>query len=168
MSYLHAKLAHQIAVAIGMRTCVALALGMLIIIPGCGPADVDFDNAVHYTPESLAAEMALRYKALGSDAKASASKFKPKTDRGRAEQLARVQQADKKKGAGGPGTKKESGPPTLEDLLGDIDGKLGLIRGMTRTEAGRKMTETISNDGTLTESDKKTLSELVTKLVEGV
>ena len=60
--------------------------------------------------------------------------------------------------------KKQAGPPTIDDLLADIDGKLNLIRGLSRSDACRKMTETIASDASLSEGDKKRLTELVSKL----
>ncbi len=49
-------------------------------------------------------------------------------------------------------------------MLDDIDSKLDLIKGVSRPEACRKMTDTISKDSSLTEGDKKSLTELVGKL----
>ena len=51
-------------------------------------------------------------------------------------------------------------------MLDDIDNKLDLIKGVSRPEACRKMTDTISKDSSLTESDKKSLTELVGRLAD--
>ncbi len=71
----------------------------------------------------------------------------------------------RKKGAGVK--KKATGPTTIDDVLDDIDNKLDLIKGISRPEACRKMVDTLSQDSSLTESDKKTLTELVGKLTDG-
>jgi hypothetical protein len=49
-------------------------------------------------------------------------------------------------------------------VLEDIDSKLGLIKGVARPEVCRKMTDAISKDSSLTEGDKKSLTELVGRL----
>jgi hypothetical protein len=60
-----------------------------------------------------------------------------------------------------------SRPTTIDDVLDDVDRKLDLIKETSRSDAGRKMIDTLSKDSSLTESDKKTLTELVGKLTDG-
>jgi hypothetical protein len=81
-----------------------------------------------------------------------------------AERLARVDQAKNKTSGGAPARKKQTGPRTLDDLLADIDGKLGLIQGVSRTGVCQKMVETISGDTSLSDGDKKRLTELIGQL----
>ena len=76
-------------------------------------------------------------------------------------------QAKKKVLGSAPAKTKRTGPPTIDDLLADIDNKLNLIKDTSRTDACRRMTDTISQDSSLTASDKKTLTELVGRLSEG-
>ena len=47
-----------------------LTLALPALVPGCGPAMPEVDKAAFYTPESLAAELAFRFRALSPDAKA--------------------------------------------------------------------------------------------------
>jgi hypothetical protein len=144
-----------------------LTLVLPVLVPGCGPAVSEVDKAALYTPESLAAELAFRFRDLSPDAKTAMPTPRSKTDKNLAQRLERAEQA-KNKGAGGAAAKKKrTGPPTLDDLFADIDNKLDLIKGTSRADACRKMVDTISGDSSLSESDKKTLTELVGRLAEG-
>jgi hypothetical protein len=78
----------------------------------------------------------------------------------------RAEQNDPK--GGRAATKKRTGPPTIDDLLADIENKLNLLKGISRSDVCRKMIDTISQDGSLKASDKKTLTELVSRLSEGL
>jgi hypothetical protein len=160
----------------GRRTSIAttaaassmLALALSPLGPGCGPAVSDVDKAALYTPESLANELAFRFRGLSADAKVATVRFQPKSKdyQKLTERLARSEQA-KNKVTGGPPEKKKkkaAGPPTIDDLLADIDNKLNLLTGISRADACRKMIETISGDNALSESDKKRLTELVGRL----
>jgi hypothetical protein len=132
----------------------------------CGPAEPEVDKAALYTPESLAGEMAYRFRQLNPDAKSAAARYKtnPKADKNLAERRAQSEPAKNKTSGGAPARKKQTGPPTLDDLLADIDGKLGLLRGVTRADACKKMIETISGDSSLPDGDKQRLKELVGRL----
>ena len=141
---------------------MAFTLVLPAIAPGCGPGSPDVDKAALYTPESLASELAFRFRALSSDAKASSRR--DNSGKTLAERVARTAKAEKK----GAGIKKKAtGPTTIDDVLDDIDNKLDLIKGTSRSEACRKMIDSFSRDSSLTESDKKTLKELVGKLADG-
>jgi len=144
----------------------ALTLVLAVLGAGCGPAATEFDKAALYTPESLASELAYRFGQFNPDAKAAAVRYKPrsKDDKKDAERLARVDQAKNKTSGGAPAKKKQTGPRTLDDLLADIDGKLDLIKGVSRADACRKMVATISGDASLSEGDKKRLTELIGQL----
>jgi hypothetical protein len=133
------------------------------IVPGCGPGSPDIDKATRYTPESLASELAFRYHALNADAKTSTRKVKTRAEKAAAEKLAHGNKSQTK---GGGVKKAAKGPTTIDDVLEDVDHKLDLIKDMTRPEACRKMADTISKDSSLTESDKKSLSELVGRLAD--
>ncbi len=150
---------------IPMMVAVSMLLPLLLTGPGpgCGPAAPEVDKATLYTPESLASEFALRFRALSPDTKAAAVRYKPKPNDEKkiAAQRARSEQAKNKLTGGPPARKKQTGPPTVDDLLADIDNKLDLIKGISRADACRKMIETISADASLSEGDKKRLTELV-------
>ncbi len=157
---------HRHAILLALATILVLTLLSPILGTGCGPEAPDVDQAALYTPDSLAREFALRFAALNPDAKKAKPTFKSKPIS--AKSIAERESADQaKKKVVGAATKKRSGPPTIDDLLADIDNKLNLIKGTSRSDACRKMTETISQEGSLSASDKTTLTELVGKLSEG-
>jgi hypothetical protein len=147
------------------KLAVSTMFTLLVTGPGagCGPGTIEVDKAALYTAESLASEFALRFRQLSPDAKAVAPRYKPKPkdEKRVTEQRARSEQAKNKLTGGPPARKKQTGPPSVDDLLADIDSKLDLIAGMPRADACRKMIETISGDASLSESDKKRLTELV-------
>jgi hypothetical protein len=145
---------------------VVLALVLPVLGLSCGPGAHDVDQAAQYTPESLAQELAFSYRSLQPEAKKSTRQLrrKSKADKTIAD-LERDERAEKK-GGGTEVTKKRTGPPTVDDVLEDVDRKLDLIRGVARSDACRKMSETISNDPSLTDSDKKLLSEKLKELSE--
>src|SRR5436305_2682964 len=99
------------------RAALVLGFVLPLVTPGCGPAAVDVDKAAQYTPESLAQELAFRYRALKPEARKSTRKIgtRPKSpDRTAALERAR---AAEKKGGDAPAAKKRSGPQTLDDVL---------------------------------------------------
>jgi hypothetical protein len=155
------------AILLALATSLVLTLLSPIAGTGCGPGAPDVDKAALYTPESLAQEFALRFGTLNPDAKKvkPSARSKPMS----AKAVAARDAADQaKKKVVGATTKKRTGPPTIDDLLADIDNKLNLIKGTSRSDACRRMIDTISQDGSVTASDKKTLTELVGRLSEGL
>jgi hypothetical protein len=163
---MHAMPATRMTIPMVVAVSTVLMLVLPAIMPGCGPGSLDVDKAALYTPESLASELAFRFRSLSADAKTSTRRAKLKSDKGAAERLERADKLEKK----GASVKKKAtakGPTTIDDVLDDIDDKLDLIKGVSRPEACRKMVDTLSQDSSLTESDKKTLTELVGKLTDG-
>jgi predicted RNase H-like nuclease len=152
----------------------AVAASMVVVLvvaavsQGCGPAPVEVDPATRYTPESLAQELIFRFQALNPSAKTSrrAIRVNPSAEKARAERLERAVQAEKK-GGGGPGEKKRKGAPTIDDVIDDVDHKLNLLTGTSRSDACRKMIDAISGESSLTADEKKNLSDLVGRLAEG-
>ena len=136
-------------------------LALPAIMPGCGTSTLEVDKSALYTPESLTSELVFRYQALNTEARASTRKLKSRADKAAAEKLEHGTKSQKK---GGGVKKTPKGPTTIDDVLDDIDKKLDLIKGVPRTEACRRMTDTISKDSSATESDKKALTELVDRL----
>jgi hypothetical protein len=147
----------------------ATAIFMLLVTLlglSCSPAEPEVDQAALYTPESLAGELAYRFRQLNPDARSAAVRYKrnPKDEKDLQERRERSEPAKNKTSGGAPARKKQTGPPTLDDLLADIDGELDTIRGVSRPDACKKMIETISADATLPDGDKQRLKELVAKL----
>ncbi len=158
---MHVMSANRVTIPIVVAVSMVLALVLPASIPGCGPASLDVDKAALYTPESLASELIFRFHSLAPDAKTSSRRTKSKSDKAAAERLERATKVEKK----GAGVKKKAtGPTTVDNVLDDIDNKLDLIKGTSRSDACRKMIDTLSQDNSLTESDKKSLTELVGKL----
>ncbi len=151
-----------------MKAAVSAIFMLLLAAFGlsCGPAEPQVDKRALYTPESLAGELAYRFRQLNPVAKSTAARYKPnpKAEKDIAERRDRSEPAKNKTSGGAPARKKQTGPPTLDDLLADIDGKLGLLRGVTRADACKKMIETISGDSSLPDGDKQRLKELVGRL----
>jgi hypothetical protein len=143
---------------------VVLALGLTVLGPGCGAGTPDVDKAAQYTPESLAQELAFRYRALRPETKKASTRSRSRSRPTRT--IADMEKAEKlqKKAAGIATTKKRSGPATLDELLDDIEDKLDLIKGTSRSDACRQMVETLSKDRSLAESDKKLLSEKLNEM----
>jgi hypothetical protein len=160
--------APRVTIPMGVTVSMMLTLALPVLGPGCGTAVPEVDKAALYTPESLAAELAFRFRALSPDAKTATPKRRSQTDKNLDERLARAEQAKNKAGGGAVTKKKQAGPTTIDDLIADIDNKLELIKGTSRSDACRKMVDTISGDSSLSESDKKTLTELVGRLAEGL
>jgi hypothetical protein len=154
------------AIMLTMATALVLILLSPIVGTGCGSGAPDVDKMALYTPQSLAQEFALRFVALNPDAKKANPRARSKTTERTIADRARAEQNDPK--GGQTTTKKRLGPMTIDDLLADIDHKLNLIKGTSRSDACRKMIDTISQDGSLKASDKKTLTELVGRLSEGL
>jgi hypothetical protein len=159
---MNANRATLATVPIVAAVSTALTLVLPAVVPGCGQASVDVDKAASYTPESLASELAFRFGSLNAAAKASTRG--PKSGKSLAEQVERARKAEKK----GAGLKKKAAEPaTIDDVLDDVSDKLDLIKGISRAEACRKMIDTLSKDQSLTEGDKKALTELVGRLADG-
>ena len=155
--------ATRMSIAMLVAASALLMLVVPTIVSGCGPGDLEVDKAALYTPESLASELAIRFRALNPDAKTSRRKVQSRSDKAAAE---RREHGNKAQTKGGGVKKKAQGPTTIDDVLDDIDDKLDLIKGVSRAEACRKMTDAISQDDSLTESDKKSLTELVGRLAD--
>jgi hypothetical protein len=132
---------------------------------GCGSGTYEVDKAALYTPESLAGELIFRFRQLSPEAQKAEVRFKlkPKDEKKLAERRARSEQAKNKLTGGPPARKKQKGqgPPSVDDLLTDIDDKLDRMSGVPRADACKKMTETIAADNSLSDGDKKQLTELV-------
>ena len=137
-----------------LAVAAAVVLALPILGAGCGSEQVEVDKAATYTPESLAQELIFRYRALKPDAKTAT--------RGSVKKSAGA--AVSKKSA--PSATKKQASTTIDDVLEDIGSKIALIKGQSPTETAKKMSETIASDGSLGDSDKIALTELVGRLVD--
>ena len=155
-----------VAILLASAAAAVLTVSLAFVVAGCGPAASEADQAAAYTPESVAQELAFRYRSLLPEAKKSGQKARPRSKPGKTTtELARDEKASTK-ASGGVVTKKRSGPPTIDDVLEDIGVKLSRITGMSRSEACKKVIEAISRDSSLSESDKNALTELAGRLAD--
>ncbi len=146
--------------AIVLTAEVALVLILASAGPGCGGDPPEYDKAANYTPESLAQELIIRYRALNPDSRTSSRR--PKNKKSKADSAARPD-LDKK---GAVRTPKKRASATIDEVLDDIDSKIALVKGTSPAETTKKMNETIASDGSLTDGEKKTLTELVGRLAD--
>lgn len=147
--------------AIIVTAATTAVVALAVLVPGCGSEPAEFDKAANYSPDSLAQELILRYRALNPDAKNS----KRGPSKGLSKQaIAARNKADTK--VREKGTTKKQAAPEIDDVLDDIKYKMTLIPGTTPAETSKKMVETISGDNSLSESDKKALTEFVDRLTE--
>lgn len=148
-----------------MKAAASAIFMLLLTVLGlsCGPGEPEVDRSALYTPESLASELTYRFRQLSADAKSAAVRYQhsARNSKGPGEE---TESAKNKTSGGAPARKKQAGPPGLDDLLADIDGKLDLIPGVTRADTCKKMAETIAADSALPDGDKQRLKELVAKL----
>jgi hypothetical protein len=139
--------------AIVLTVAAVVAFTLPILGAGCGSESVEVDKAANYTPETLAQELILRYRALKPNAKTPS--------RG---PIKKASGAAVSKKSAPPTTKKRSA--TIDDVLEDIGAKIALVNGSSPAATTQKMTETIASDSSLSDSDKKALSELVGRLAD--
>jgi hypothetical protein len=153
-------------IIVAVVTTATIATVMLsVAAPGCGPAASEADKAAEYTAESLAQELAFRYRSLKPEAKKFTRAPKAKSTKSIA-QLETDEKLDTK-GKDVATTKKRSGPPSLDDILDDFDVKLGRLKETSPSAACQQVIETISKDNSLTENDKKLLTEKLKERFEG-
>jgi hypothetical protein len=143
-----------------LTSAASVVLALSLSSAGCGSQPAEFDNAANYTPESLAQELVVRYRALNADTKKS--KRAPARKLSDAAIAARDNADSKKKAR----TAKTIASTTIDDVLDDMKYKISLIKGTSATETTKKMIETISSDRELADSDKKSLTEHVGRLAE--
>ena len=143
-----------------LTVAAAVVLTLPILGAGCGSEQLDVDKAATYTPDSLAQELILRYRALNPDSRTSTRR--PKNKKSKADSAARPD-LDKK---GAVRTPKKRASATIDEVLDDIDSKVPLVKGSSPSETTKIMSETIASDGSLGDSDKKALTELVGRLAD--
>jgi hypothetical protein len=144
----------------------AAVLAFVIPIAGlsCGPGAPEVDKAALYTPESLAQELAFRYRALSPEAKKAPTRSRVRSQPKKS--IAQLESAESRqtKGKSAETPTKKARTQDLDALLDEIEGKLNRIQGMSRSDACWKMSDTIANDRTLSDSDKSLLAEKIKEL----
>jgi hypothetical protein len=140
--------------AVMLTAAAAVVLVLPILSAGCGSGTVEIDQAANYSPESLAQELILRYRALKPDARTASLRTIKKSSA----------PAVSKKTA--PSTTKKHRAASIDDVLEDIESKITLVKGSSPAETTRKMIETIASDGLLSDSEKKSLTEIVGRLAD--
>ena len=140
----------------------AIVLGLLIVaVPGgCGPTATEVDLTAQYTPESLAQELAFRYRKLTPDAKKAQTRNRAKSKTTKS--IAQLESSEKAQTkAKAAATEKKARTENLDDLLDEFETKLGLIKDVSQRDACRRVSEAISQDTSLTASEQKLLSEKI-------
>jgi hypothetical protein len=135
-----------------LTVAAVVAFTLPIFGAGCGSEPFEVDKAANYTPETLAQELILRYRALKPNAKTP----------GRGP-IKKASGAAVSKKSAQPTTKKR-GSATIDDVLEDIGSKIALVKGSSPAATTQKMAESITSDSSLSDSDKKALSKLVGRL----
>jgi hypothetical protein len=141
---------------VDLTAAASLVVAFAALGPGCGPETPVYDKAANYTPEALAEELILRYRALSPSAKTS-------TRTGSGSKSASITRKNPEKKIITKTTKNRAAP-TIDDLLDDIKYKSTLITDSKPADTSQKMIATISGDKSLSESEKKTLTEFVSHL----
>ncbi len=155
-----------VAILLASAAAAVFTVSLAALVAGCGPAAIDADQAAAYTPESIAQELAFRYRTLLPAAKKSKQPARPRSKLAKSAGDLAVDEKALTKAGGGPVAKKRTGPPTIDDILEDISVKVSRITGTSRAEACKKVIEAISRDSSLAESDKNSLTELVGRLAD--
>jgi hypothetical protein len=138
----------------------ALVFALPVLGTGCGSDSAEFDKAANYTPESLAQELVLRYRALNPSAKTSSRAAS--NDRSKSALAARKNPEKKVITK----TTKNRSAPTIDDVLDDIKYKISLIPNEAPTEVIKKMIATVSSDNSLSDGEKKSLTELIEHMAD--
>ncbi len=122
---------------------------------GCGPA-AEYDKAVQYSPESLAQELAFRYRSLSPSAKTAIKNRNMTKDKTKA--FAATELEAQTKGQSKAATKKAPAA-NVDDVLDDVAEKVEAIKGVAPSEVYQKMAEAIAHDQSLEEKDRQTLAD---------
>lgn len=135
---------------------VALALAMAWTLAGCGSV-AEHDKAVDYTPESLAQELAFRYRSLADS--------KKKVSKGWSKAIAATEREAAAKGRPATATKKAQ-VENADDMLDEIAAKALKIRSAPPAEIFQKMADAVSRDQSLGEKDRQTLAGKLEEMAE--
>jgi hypothetical protein len=143
----------------GAAIVAVLALA-LTTMPGCSPGESGVDRSALYSPESLAAELSFRYRDLKPEARKFNRDVAPQAKAGDRERARQIdEKVEQKKGGGGEVPKKRTEPMDLDDVMEDINAKIDKVPGTPRPEVCIKMISALSKDDTLSEADRKLLTD---------
>jgi hypothetical protein len=121
---------------------------VVITLLGCVDGDPKFDPAASYSPESLAQELSFRYKMI---------------DRTKDDTVGDPGAVGKSGVTKGGAASKKARTDTFGGMIEEISGKIGLIPGMSRAEAAKRVVELVSGDPSIPEADRKTIAEKMTR-----
>lgn len=131
---------------------LGLAVTLVALAISCA-GEPEFNRETRYTPQTVAQELVFRFKALPVAGKTSTKvrKARKSAPAPNAEEKGAVKSQAK-------AAPKKQLARTVDDLLDDVEAKVGLITGMPRTEALKKVIEAVSVDRTLDPDDRKMLT----------
>lgn len=121
---------------------------------GCAPK-VDVAPEAKYTPESLADELAFRFKDLGADAK----KLKSRTAIKPAAKGVTKEKPEEQKKAGEASKTQPAPASTADQILDETSEKIQELPGVTPAEACARMAAAIRKSTLLNEADKESLAK---------
>ena len=123
---------------------------------GCGSSE-QFNQAVEYTPDTLAQELAFRYQALSPSARVA----KKRRDAPRRKQgdVSKSHDEQSQVKAQTKEATKKAPAVNLDDVLDEIDAKASKITGQPRAEVFQKMADAIDKEPALEPADRQTLIE---------
>ena len=124
--------------------CGTTAAGVVALaLLGCGDGGTAFDPATSYSPESLATELAFRYRSLDPDRR---DVPKPRPSR-KPEAASKTAKAET----------KQAQATTLDELVRETLAKAGSIPGLSRSEAAGRIAEAVGKDPSVAEADRKVI-----------
>lgn len=135
------------------RPAAVLPLAALMLFaPGCGETP-NHSAETQYTAESLAQELAFRFNTLSPSGRTAKRSRRPEKQAvsSKADELSPTKSQAK------AATKKELAK-TIDDVLDEIQGKISLVKGMSRADVITKMIDALSKETTLSDSDRQMLA----------
>jgi hypothetical protein len=130
-----------------------VSLAAALILSGC-VAEPEFSKQADYTPETLAQELAFRFRALSPS---SRNAVKNRTA-ARKPTMESIDEKSQAKAQSKEATKKAPAS-NVDGVLDDIGSKAATIRGIPRGEVFQRAADAISKDTSLEEPDRRMLAE---------
>jgi hypothetical protein len=131
---------------------------------GCGSKD-EFDQAAQYSPETLAQELAFRYRALSPSARV-VKKKRDVPNRKQGDVMKSRDEQSQVKSQTKAATKKAPAA-SADDLLDEIDAKASRVAGRTRAQVFETMAEAIGKESSLEAADRETLAGKLREMAKG-
>jgi len=146
-----ARIAQRLAASLAIAAAIACAAA-----GGCG-SSAEFDKATQYSPETLAQELAFRYKALSPSAKAATKRRDvPNKKRGDVMKVSDEQSQVKSQAKAAA---KKAPAANVDEVLDEIDAKASKITGQARAEVFNKIADAIDKDASMEAADRQTLAD---------